>query len=81
MLASIFRFRLSNQRTKTLNPCARDGFHDLGNIGVHTNLSVGVTAGVHDRAGSRAMVPIAAAFLIGNPTEYSTRRPRTCLGR
>src|SRR5687767_1009642 len=41
MLASIFRFRLSNQRPKTLNPCVRDGFHDLGNIGVHTNLSVG----------------------------------------
>jgi hypothetical protein len=48
---------------------------------VLTNLSVGVTAGVHDRAGSRAIVLIAAAFLMENPTEYSTRRPRTCLGR
>lgn len=33
-----------------------------------TNLSVGVTAGVHDRAGRRAMVLIAGAFLMENPT-------------
>jgi hypothetical protein len=36
-----------------------------------------VTAGVHARAGSRAIALITAAFLVGNPTEYSMCRPRT----
>jgi Transposase DDE domain group 1 len=36
-----------------------------------------VIAGVHTRSGMVVMALVNAVFLIGKPTEYSTRRPRT----
>jgi hypothetical protein len=38
-----------------------------------------VTAGVHTFAGSWAIALVTAVFLVGKPTEYSTRRPRSWL--